>query len=62
MVDKAETKGNMVMVRDILEQAAKEVGDAYSNKKSVEVTNPDGSLAAKPTIVELVAPSVESKD
>lgn len=62
MVDRAEQVKNMGMVSSLLEQAAKEVGDAYSNKKTVEVSNPDGSLAAKPTVIELVAPSVESKD
>lgn len=62
MVDRAETQKNLGMVSSLLEQAAKEVGDAYTNRKTVEVSNPDGSLAAKPTIVELVAPSVDSKD
>lgn len=62
MAATAVKKGNMVLASQLIEQAAKEMGEAYSNKKSVEVTNPDGSLAAKPTIVELVAPSVESKD
>jgi len=32
------------------------------DKKIVELSNPDGTLSYKPSIIELVAPSVESKD
>ena len=36
------------------EQAAKEVGDAYSNKQKVEHTSPDGTMTPKPTIIQLL--------
>ncbi|KXJ45881.1 DUF2280 domain-containing protein [Marinobacter sp. Hex_13] len=44
MAEKAETMGNMVLAKDLLEQAAKEAGDAYSNKRVLEHNNPDGRL------------------
>ncbi len=33
---------NLGMTAQLLEQAAKEVGDAYSNKQKVELTGKDG--------------------
>jgi len=44
MAEKAENMGNMVLAKDLLEQAAKEAGDAYSNKRVLEHNNPDGRL------------------
>ncbi|WP_316511056.1 DUF2280 domain-containing protein [Klebsiella grimontii] len=38
----AEKMKNMGMTAQLLEQAAKEVGDAYSNKQKVELTGKDG--------------------
>ncbi|XYQ53257.1 DUF2280 domain-containing protein [Pectobacterium carotovorum] len=38
----AENMKNMGMTAQLLEQAAKEVGDAYSNKQRVELTGKDG--------------------
>lgn len=40
MADMAETKGNMVLVASLLEQAAKEMGNAFTNRR--EVSGPDG--------------------
>lgn len=33
---RAETAGNMALAADLLEQAAKEMGDAYTNRQKVE--------------------------
>jgi hypothetical protein len=44
MAEKAENMGNMVLAKDLLEQAAKEAGGAYSNKRVLEHNNPDGRL------------------
>ncbi|HEL7973669.1 TPA: DUF2280 domain-containing protein [Klebsiella pneumoniae] len=38
----AEGMKNLSMTAQLLEQAAKEVGDAYSNKQKVELTGKDG--------------------
>ncbi|HIE4972117.1 TPA: DUF2280 domain-containing protein [Klebsiella pneumoniae] len=38
----AECMKNLGMTAQLLEQAAKEVGDAYSNKQKVELTGKDG--------------------
>jgi hypothetical protein len=38
----AENMKNIGMTAQLLEQAAKEVGDAYSNKQKVELTGKDG--------------------
>lgn len=42
LAQKAEDKGNMVLVASLLEQAAKEVGEAYTNKRMLEHTGPNG--------------------
>lgn len=45
MAEKAESMGNMVLAKDLLEQAAKEAGDAYTNRRVLDHNNPDGNLA-----------------
>ncbi|WP_237143578.1 hypothetical protein [Phyllobacterium zundukense] len=35
MAEKAETQGNMVLAANLLEQAAKEVGDAFTNRRAL---------------------------
>ncbi len=50
----AEGMKNLGMTAQLLEQAAKEVGDAYSNKQKVEHTSPDGSMTPRPTTIRLV--------
>lgn len=50
----AENMKNIGMTAQLLEQAAKEVGDAYSNKQKVEHTSPDGSMSPRPTTIRLV--------
>lgn len=55
MSDKAETQGNMVLAASLLEQAAKEVGDSFTNRR--ELTGKDGkdlpAPAAPVTIFQL---------
>ncbi len=50
----AENMKNIGMTAQLLEQAAKEVGEAYSNKRKVEHTSPDGSMSPRPTTIRLV--------
>ncbi|HBR1207916.1 TPA: DUF2280 domain-containing protein [Klebsiella pneumoniae] len=50
----AEKMKNIGMTAQLLEQAAKEVGEAYSNKQKVEHTSPDGSMSPRPTTIRLV--------
>ncbi|WP_169194944.1 DUF2280 domain-containing protein [Devosia sp. MC1541] len=40
MAEKAETQGNMALAANLMEQAAKEVGDSYTNRR--ELTGKDG--------------------
>ena len=40
MADKAETQGNMVLAASLMEQAAREVGGSYTNRR--ELTGKDG--------------------
>ena len=56
----AENMKNIGMTAQLLEQAAKEVGEAYSNKQKVEHTSPDGSMSPRPTTIRLVG--VEPKN
>ncbi|PUB51417.1 DUF2280 domain-containing protein [Enterobacter sp. OLF] len=54
MMTKAESMRNMALAASLMEQAAKECGDAYSNKQKVEHTSPDGSMSPRPTTIRLV--------
>lgn len=49
-----ENMKNIGMTAQLLEQAAKEVGDSYTNKQKVDHTSSDGSMANKPTTIRLV--------
>lgn len=62
MAEKAESQGNMVLAATLLEQAAKECGDAFTNKHKVDHTSSDGSMAPKPSVIELVAPGDNGKN
>ena len=55
MAEKAESMGNMVLAKDLLEQAAKESGNAYSNKRVVDHRSGDGSMSPKSVDRELVS-------
>lgn len=52
MAEKAEGRGNMAMATKILEQAAKEVGNAFTNK--VDLQSTDGSMSPKEPTYKLV--------
>lgn len=53
MAVKAESSGNMALVANLLEQAAKEVGDAYTNRR--EITGKEGA-PIMPSVIEFVTP------
>lgn len=54
MAARAESIKNIALAAQLMEQAAKEVGDAYSNRQKLEHTSPDGSMTPKPTTIRLV--------
>ncbi|WP_063928045.1 DUF2280 domain-containing protein, partial [Enterobacter asburiae] len=54
MATKTEGMKNFSLTAQLIEQAAKEVGEAYSNKQKVEHTSPDGTMTPKPTIIQLL--------
>lgn len=54
MATRAESIKNMALAAQLIEQAAKECGDAYTNKQKLEHTSPDGSMTPKPTTIRLV--------
>lgn len=58
MMTKAESMKNMALAAQLMEQAAKEMGGAYTNRQQVDHTNSDGSMNT-PTRIEIVAPSME---
>ncbi|EKY3117306.1 DUF2280 domain-containing protein [Cronobacter turicensis] len=62
MAASAEKMKNMALTAALMEQAAKEVGDAYSNKQKVEHTSPDGSMSPKPTTVRLIGVSPDGSN
>lgn len=47
MYGKAEGMKNYGLAQSLLEQAAKEMGEAYTNRQKVEHTSPDGSMSPK---------------
>ncbi|WP_145533512.1 DUF2280 domain-containing protein [Yersinia alsatica] len=54
MAASTEKMKNFSMTAQLMEQAAKEVGDAYTNRQKVDHTSSDGSMALKPTTIRLV--------
>lgn len=54
MATATEKQKNFGMTAQLMEQAAKEVGDAYTNRQKVDHTSSDGSMAPKPTTIRLV--------
>lgn len=54
MATNTEKMKNYGMTSQLIEQAAKEMGDAYTNRQKVEHTSPDGSMTPKPTIIQLL--------
>jgi hypothetical protein len=58
-LERADNRGNAAMVTSILEQAAKELGGAFTNRR--ELSGPGGEpLPSTPTTIQLVAPDVDS--
>lgn len=60
-MDKAESMKNYPLVLQTLEQAAKECGDAYTNKSKVDHTT-NGESIVKPSVIQLVAPNDNGTD
>lgn len=62
MTEKAETQGNMVLASSLLEQAAKEMGGAFTNRR--EVTGKDGGAVEVKSLADfyadLSAPNAQS--
>lgn len=54
MMTKAENMRNMALAASLIEQAAKEMGDAYTNRQKMEHTSPDGSMTPQPTVIQLL--------
>ena len=59
MARDAEKSKNRPLAASLLEQAAKDVGEVYTNKQKVDNTSSDGSMSTKPTVIRLVAPKVD---
>lgn len=53
MAEKAEGMGNMALAAQLYEQAAKECGDAYSNRHKLEHTGKDGKDLPAPAPVTI---------
>lgn len=53
MADKAQGMGNLALAAQLLEQAAKECGDAYSNRHKLEHTGKDGKDLPAPAPVTI---------
>src|SRR5690606_19743055 len=61
MAQEAMKRKNIVLAASLLEQAAKEAGGMFTNRR--EVSGPNGGpIPTMPTTIELVAPNVESQD
>lgn len=59
--DRHMTRGNVVAAAAVLEQAAKEQGGMFTNKR--EVSGPNGGpIPTMPTTIELVAPNVQQSE
>lgn len=52
MMNSAEKMKNIALASEIIEQAAKEVGDAYTNKHKVEHSGPNGGPIESATLTK----------
>ncbi|VWD02058.1 hypothetical protein BLA17378_05307 [Burkholderia aenigmatica] len=50
-IDKAEERNNLPLMAQLLEQAAKEAGDAFTNRRRLEHTGEDGGPIVNRTVV-----------
>lgn len=57
MLDQAEEVGNIVLAKDILEQAAKESGDFFTNRRHHQVSGPKGGPIQHESKVTTLDPS-----
>ncbi|MEJ2802001.1 DUF2280 domain-containing protein [Comamonadaceae bacterium PP-2] len=57
-LERADAQGNIAMASTLLEQAAKEMGGMYTNRR--ELSGPDGGpiTSTGPSLIQLVAPDV----
>ncbi|WP_312416664.1 DUF2280 domain-containing protein [Shinella sp.] len=62
MADKAEGQGNMVLASSLLEQAAKEVGNSYTNHRKLDHTSSDGTMTPPPSEIRIVAADDDGTD
>jgi hypothetical protein len=54
MIERAESQGNLSLTAQLLEQVAKETGDAYTNRHKLEHTGKDGGpIKTQPVPVDL---------
>lgn len=53
MAEKAEEMRNIALAAQLLEQAAKEMGEAYTNRHRLDHTSSDGSMG--PQVIQIVA-------
>lgn len=61
MLQDAMSRKNVVLASQLLEQAAREAGGAFSNRR--EISGPNGGpVPMAPTVIELVAPNDQGKD
>lgn len=61
MLQDAMNRKNVVLASQLLEQAAREAGGAFSNRR--EISGPNGGpVPMAPTVIELVAPNDQGKD
>lgn len=61
MTQEAMKRKNIVLAASLLEQAAKEQGGMFTNKR--EVSGPNGGpIPTMPTTIELVAPNVQQSE
>lgn len=62
MAERAESIGNLMLAKELLEQAAKEAGDAYSNRRIHEHTGRGGGPIQQETKVTTLDPAKLSTD
>lgn len=63
MAANAERQKNMALAAQLIEQAAKEMGEAYTNRQRVEHTSPDGTMTPAPgTVVNADLSGLSTED
>ena len=60
MMNRAEKTKNLPLAAQLIEQAAKETGDSYTNKHKHDHTSSDGSLTPKPAVIDASKISTEA--